>query len=50
MVKEVDILKRSFRNSCKSFFFSCRWVGEMSKLTILMDGIDIHTYMMTRIM
>jgi hypothetical protein len=28
MIKEVDILKRYFKNNCKGFAFSFKWVGE----------------------
>jgi hypothetical protein len=28
MMKEVEILKRYFKNSCKGFAFSSKWVRE----------------------
>jgi len=46
MIKEVEILKRYFKNSCKGFVFSSKWAGEricMGKewvTIILIDGIE----------
>jgi hypothetical protein len=52
MTKEVKFLK--LINSCKSFCFSHKWVGERSEVAKLgrdsyfRDGINIHKSMMTR--
>jgi hypothetical protein len=47
MIKEIMILKRYFKNSCKSFAFSSKWggericVGRNEVIIILIDGINI---------
>jgi hypothetical protein len=49
MVNDMEILKGHLKNSCKGFF-SSRWLRERSEVIILVDAIDIQTYLMIRIM